>query len=301
MLATYQGEKFIKEQLESIRSQSNTNWITYIHDDGSEDNTLAVVKEYEKNNPEQFVIIKGEPTGGAKNNFLYLMSQVEAPYYMCCDQDDVWLQNKIEDTFKVMKRMESETDELCPCLVFTDLKVVDSKLITIAERMSQFQNLDCKNIKIGRILLQNVVTGCTMMFNRELCRRMLQYNDIDHIIMHDWWGALIAAQFGKIQYIDKPTILYRQHGDNNVGAFNTHSFKYFWNKLKKIKRIKKTIDATRVQAREMVDVFHLAQDSLVGKFAYSESLSKWKRIRLYRNNELLKTGFFRNISLFLFG
>lgn len=224
LMATYNGEKYICQQIDSILSQTCKDWELYIHDDGSTDNTIAAVESYVEKYPDKIHLIDGKSTGGAKYNFFYLFGQVEAPYYMTCDQDDVWLEKKIELTYDKMLTIEDKAD--VPCLVYTELRVVDSELNTIADTMSEYQSLDCHKRTINQFILQNSVTGCTMMVNRALRDKMLRITDIDNTIMHDWWAALVAAQFGKTAFIDEPTILYRQHGDNSLGALGINKLSY---------------------------------------------------------------------------
>lgn len=301
LMATYMGEKFVGEQIESILKQTYQDWVLYIHDDGSKDKTLEIIDTYVKQYPEKIKIVEGESTGGARNNFLYLMTKVDASYYMCCDQDDVWLPMKIEKTVSAMKEIEQQNDEPVPCLVFTDLTVVDGNLNVIAERMSQYQNLDCKNTEISRVLMQNVVTGCTMMMNKPLRDATIRYNCVDKIIMHDWWAALVAAQFGKMKFVEEPTILYRQHGSNSVGAVDTKSVKYVIEKMNQAEEIKQSLKSTRVQAGEFAEVFDLKEQSLAMRYSKSDKMNKVQRISFYRKNNLTKSGFFRKVGLFVWG
>lgn len=300
LLATYMGEKYIAEQLDSILGQSYEDWKIYVHDDGSRDRTLEIIEEYREKNPDKIEIIDAPSTRGARNNFLFLMSQVEAPFYMCCDQDDFWLPTKIEKTVEAMERLEEEGADK-PHLVFTDLTVVDSNLKVMAERMSKYQNLDCKNTKLSRILMQNVVTGCTMMMNRKLRDMAIQYKDRENIIMHDWWAGIIAANFGAMYFVDEPTILYRQHGDNSVGALDIKSFPYVMKKLEDPHAMRTSVSKAQKQAQELVDTFGLAADSLPGKFASAADMSKLERLKLYKENDFKKTGLARNIGLKIWG
>ena len=299
LLATYNGEKYIREQLDSIFAQTYKDWIIYIHDDGSKDKTMDIINEYVKKYPEQVVIVDGPSTGGARNNFFYLMSKVDSEYYMCCDQDDVWLPEKIEKTFKLMNEIENDRD--IPCLTYTDLTVVDGDLNVIAKQMSRYQNLECRNTSLSKMLMQNVVTGCTMMMNKVLRDLSIRYTNVDNIIMHDWWVAIIAEQFGKTAYLDEPMILYRQHGNNSVGALDSKSMSYIINKIKAFKKNKEAIINTQIQAEEMVHVFNLDNDSIPAKLASCRKLSKIQRLNVYCQNNLKKTGVARNIGLILWG
>lgn len=307
VLATYNGAEYLKEQLDSLLAQTNQDWITYIHDDGSTDDTAAVIDEYVAKYPQKFVKIEGKSTGGAKQNFFYLLSAVDAPYLMCCDQDDVWLPEKVETTYQAMKELEKEEDgDKKPFLVFTELRVVDGRLQTIAERMSDYQQLDCTNTTLNRMLVQNVVTGCTMMINRTL-REMLNGQNtghkmnMDRIIMHDWWAALIATQFGKIRFLEQPQILYRQHEDNSVGAKQAGSLSYIRKRLQNIEDIKHSLLLTRVQAAEFEQCFGLWKDELVHGYAVIGEQSQRKRRLFYKKHDIQKTGKARKIGMWIWG
>ena len=300
LLATYNGEKYISEQIESILGQTEKDWVLYIHDDGSKDNTVALIKDYERKYPEQVVVVEGPVTGGAKTNFLYLFTQVEAPYYMCCDQDDIWLPEKIALTKKEMENL-SRADEERPCLVFTELKVVDGELNVLSEKMSTYQGLDCEKLKFNRALIQNVVTGCTMMTNRALRDELCKITDAGAVLMHDWWALLVATRFGKVSYIEDATILYRQHGNNGVGATNAASFLYKLKRMLEGEDIKQSLENTRKQAKAFADLYQEDEKSLVGQYAKIASLNKIARIRFYNKNDVKKSTKAKNIGLMIWG
>ena len=299
LMATYNGEKYICQQIDSILSQTCTDWELYIHDDGSTDNTIAAVESYVEKYPDKIHLIDGKSTGGAKYNFFYLFGQVEAPYYMTCDQDDVWLDKKIELTYDKMLTIENKAD--VPCLVYTELRVVDSELNTIADTMSGYQSLDCHKRTINQFILQNSVTGCTMMINRALRDKMLHITDIDNTIMHDWWAALVAAQFGKTAFIDEPTILYRQHGDNSLGALGINKLSYIVRRVWQKKQIQESMRLGRLQAREFAKTYNLPADSLAVRYAALEGKSRLVRQRFYKENDMYKTGTMRRLGQAVWG
>lgn len=299
LMATYNGEKYICQQIDSILSQTCTDWELYIHDDGSTDNTIAVVESYVEKYPDKIHLIDGKSTGGAKYNFFYMFGQVEAPYYMTCDQDDVWLDKKIELTYDKMFTIEDKAD--VPCLVYTELRVVDSELNTIADTMSEYQSLDCHKRTINQFILQNSVTGCTMMVNMALRDKMLHITDIDNTIMHDWWAALVAAQFGKTAFIDEPTILYRQHGDNSLGALGINKLSYIVRRVWQKKQIQESMRLGRLQAREFAKTYNLPTDSLAVRYAALEGKSRRVRQRFYKENDMYKTGTMRRLGQAVWG
>lgn len=212
LLATYNGEQFLSEQIESILNQSFTDWRLLIHDDGSLDGTVNIINKYSNAFPDKIFLIEDSIiTGGARNNFYHLLSFSKADYIMFCDQDDVWLSNKVEDTLLEMYKVEKNR----PALVYTDLKVVDENLNIISESLRSYQQLEePKNLK--EALLHNCVTGCTMMINKSLLKNL---TFPEYSIMHDWWFLIEVFRLdGVLHFINKPTMLYRQHASNEVGA-----------------------------------------------------------------------------------
>jgi len=217
LLAAYNGEEYIARQLDSLLEQSESGWKCYIHDDGSNDRTLDIIGSYIAEHPDRFCLLPGESTGGAKNNFLYMMRNVEEDYYMFCDQDDCWLPDKIKIMYRRIRAMRRRYGDI-PLLAFSDMKVVDKDLNTINESYMKYADLDPRRSQFRYLISQNTVPGCVAIFNRELRDRSNVYRNIDDIRWHDWWISLIAAATGRISYVDQPLSLYRQHGDNNVGA-----------------------------------------------------------------------------------
>lgn len=168
---------------------------------------------------------------------------------MFCDQDDVWLPQKIEKTLEAMQN--AEIDGKTPVLVHTDLKVADKALNVISPSFFEFQRLIQNDITLPKLLVQNYVTGCTVMINRALKERCGKIpNDC---IMHDWWLALVAILFGKIVCVGEPTMLYRQHSDNQVGAKAAYGFAFVKRKLATLSQVRKNYNATYAQARALLE------------------------------------------------
>lgn len=221
LMATYQGQAYLREQLDSILHQTEPNWKLIISDDQSADDTRKIISEYTKRYPDRISeFVSGKKFGHPAAHFLFLVSEFagQAEYLMLSDQDDVWLPNKIEKTLCFMKRLEQAPKDKEPVLVFSDLKVVDSELGSKAPSFLRSAGLDGNRTELRHLMLQNVVTGSTMMLNRALQQKIGHQYDADKIVMHDWWIGLVASAFGKIGFIDEPLVLYRQHTDNAVGA-----------------------------------------------------------------------------------
>ena len=230
LLAVYNGEKYLKEQLNSIINQTYQDFNIIIRDDGSTDDSFDIIKEFTLLYPEKIKIVEGKPSGSAKNNFFELMNHTNSDYIMFCDQDDVWLKNKIELTLSKMKEFENTHGKHTPLLCHTDLKVVDENLNTIHPSFYKMQKFNISKTSLNYAMVQNIVTGCTIMINKPLLD-IAKGTNSENIIMHDWWLFLIASAFGKVEAINTPTMLYRQHENNQLGAAPEGKVIYYLKKL----------------------------------------------------------------------
>ena len=218
LMATYNGERFVGEQIESIQAQTYGNWRLLVSDDCSADGTLDVVRRYAAEDERVRIVSEGVRHGGAKENFFALMAKSEAPYAMFCDQDDVWLPEKVAKSLAMMWELEGEHGADTPLLVFCDMKVVDGGLNVIHESFEHYQGLRPQRTKLPQVLAQALGAGCTFLANSSLMGKARFCRDLEAVIMHDWWVSAVAAAFGRIKFIDEPLSLYRQHACNEVGA-----------------------------------------------------------------------------------
>ncbi len=218
LLATYNGALHLAAQFDSLLAQTHANWRLMARDDGSADATPAILADYQARFPDRITIVTDDGRRlGACGNFALLMAEADADYLMFCDQDDIWLPEKVERTLAAMRALERQQGAGTPLLVHTDLKVVDEGLQTVADSLWRFQHADpVKGGALNRLLVQNSVTGCTVMINRPL--RDLAQPLPAGAVMHDWWLALTAAAFGAIGRVPEATVLYRQHRGNDTGA-----------------------------------------------------------------------------------
>lgn len=303
LMAVYQGEAYVAEQIESILKQTYTDWTLLIGDDGSKDRTMEILSAYEAKYPSKIRVIPNKVnSGSAQANFFRLLSLSKAAYAMTCDHDDVWLPDKVEKTMAEMKRLEQENPPGTPILVHTDLEVVDENLRTIASSMFRLQNLDSRRVSLPKLLAQNVVTGCTMLANRPLLD--LAKDPPGSAIMHDWWLALVAAAFGRIGFVPKPTIRYRQHGNNEVGAKNVRDPKYVAARLSKTEQIHKVLTDTYRQAAGFYgryqDKLTEEQAKLVLGYAKMPEYGKLRRMAHLLCNGHGKNGLVRKAGQLLF-
>ncbi|MDR1773181.1 MAG: glycosyltransferase family 2 protein [Hungatella sp.] len=219
LLASYNGEKYIREQLDSILGQTFSDLSIVISDDLSTDGTPSIIREYEEQYPGRVRSLKNrERSGSAQNNFFRLLTSVSDEYVMLCDQDDVWLPDKAEVTLREMKRLEAEWGAEVPLLVHGDLSVTDKTGNILHNSMAEYQKIAVHDNRFSHYLVENNITGNTAMINRAFLRFFAEIPK--ECVMHDWWLGLLASCFGRISYIDRPLVLYRQHGENQMGSKN---------------------------------------------------------------------------------
>lgn len=247
LLSSYNGEKFLAEQLDSILLQSYDEFLIVVRDDGSSDGTMALLQKYSRENPGRFHLLeKDNLNRGASGGFSYLIEYVlankanlglEKAYMMFCDQDDIWDPGKIEKQVSAMLQAEQEESEarrgnvetsayanerrseICettPVLVHSDLQVVSEQNILIAKSFIKYQGLKIERNQFPNLVTSNLVTGCTALINESLAKKAVPISK--NAIMHDWWLAMIATAFGRVVFLDTPLVRYRQHGTNTIGA-----------------------------------------------------------------------------------
>lgn len=253
-LCTYNGEKYLQEQLGSIAAQSRLPDELVICDDRSNDGTIDILHEFEKSAPFAVRIFENEINLGPVNNFAKVVSLCQGKWVSLCDQDDHWLPTKLEISGQKMAQMEAIYGANTPLLVHTDGIVADADLNEIERSLWKLQHT-CpeKGNRLAMLLSQNIATGCTVTINKSLCDKAFPLPE--DAVMHDWWLALVASAFGRIGHISEPTILYRQHGQNDTGAKKWGP----WIAIQMLLAFKgRASDKTRKQASEFLN--HYKED-----------------------------------------
>ncbi len=213
LLATYNGEKYLEAQLDSILSQTYTNFRLLISDDSSTDSTKDILEKYKKID-NRIEVFYQENNLGVVKNFEFLLNKVENRYYMLSDQDDIWKEEKIE---KSVNKLE----ETGAGLVYSDLEVVDENLNVIYEsywKLKGFTKRANKYNTFESFYLNNYVTGCTIISRKEFIKDILPLPNSSKYVLHDYWITLIVSQKSKIVSIKEPLIKYRQHKNNRIGS-----------------------------------------------------------------------------------
>jgi glycosyltransferase involved in cell wall biosynthesis len=214
LLATYQGEAYLGQQLASLTAQSYLNWVLHVSDDGSSDGTQGIVAEFALKSPQTVRFCTGSGKG-ATHNFFHLMNTVAAAnpsdLYAFCDQDDVWLPDKLENA--VLHHATQTLVPNQPYLYCGRTRIVDKQLVELGLTPSPR-----KQLGFGNALLQNVASGNTMVFNLALLKILRQISP-QNSVLHDWTAyQAVTGCGGVMHFADQPSLFYRQHGANVVGS-----------------------------------------------------------------------------------
>lgn len=271
VLSTFNGERYLDEQMASLLSQTYGNIDVLVRDDGSSDGTTQILGRIARENRNVHVQV-GENIGVVAS-FLELLRMVpaHAGFVALCDQDDVWRDEKIERAVGLLSKLDSSK----PAMYCGAVEVVDGDLNPI-----RIERQATRPALFGNALVQNVATGCTTVINKAALDKVTSKHVVaSKIGMHDWWLYQVISAFGQVVFDDTPMILYRQHGENVIG--NASGVRFWVNRLKRqFGPHSKTISR---QASEFLRVYgdDLAADdrALVQEFlARTQASSAWKRL-----------------------
>jgi rhamnosyltransferase len=302
-LATYNGEKYIRQQIDSIRNQTYNNWKLWIRDDMSKDNTVNIIKNYIKIDKRINMLNSGGENLGPCLNFNKLMENVKYDnYVMFCDQDDVWLSQKIEKTYHEMKKIENKYNTNIPILIHTDYKIVDKNLKIIANYGHKYMKIKYCSNSLNQLLGYNFMWGCTMMANRSLIEKCTPIPvEAEN---HDYWIGLVAATIGKVVYLNEATMMYRQH-ENNVtgGVYKNRLFKWInklffgWNDLNK--RINNSLIQAILIKNRYYNLFSKNDRKMIDDFILYTKLGGIKSIVNAIKYNINRPGILRSIIFYI--
>ncbi len=295
-LAAYNGEKYIREQMDSLLEQDIEESVRIIAaDDSSSDTTFDILQEYAQNYPKKITVYKNDvPTGSAKGNFFKLLKDIDDDYVMLSDQDDVWQPEKVRLTYEKMKELEAQFTSDCPLLVFADVMVVDEKLEIISPSMARYQKTAPYHNRLNHYLVQNNIIGCTVMINRAL----LKYLDFEPktCMMHDWWLGLLASSFGHIGFVDRALMKYRQHGNNQMGTRAANDASQYVERLSQGDEVRRNYEIMFGQAEIFLDKYRESlskeQIDLLEGFLSIRNSSRIKKIYKIFKYRLFKSTWF---------
>lgn len=243
LMSTYNGEMFLREQIESILCQKDINVRLIIRDDGSKDHTVDILKEYQKKGILTWYSGKNLKTA---RSFLNLIDESrDDDYYAFSDQDDVWLNQKLKRAISYLEKINPKL----PALYAGNYTLTDEKLNKLSSSVRHVTTTTLANA-----IVCSCCTGCTMVFNRQLRDLIKKYDVPKYIYMHDDWIHKVCLSVGgKVIYDSKPMLLYRQHGDNVDGGI--HSFKD-----KVLKVISDSSEKKHLMSTQLQEILSLYKD-----------------------------------------
>lgn len=280
LLSTYNGEKFLQSQLDSLYAQTYPNIRILVRDDGSSDSTREILEAEQSNGLVE--LVGADRNLGPALSFFELLRHagLSQEYVAFCDQDDIWLPNKIRHAISALETVPAGQ----PAMYCSRLEIVDEQLnhlgLTVMPRQCGF----------GNALVENVAVGCTMMLNRKAAALVLE-NLPSKVYIHDWWCYLVISCFGKVVYDPSPDIKYRQHGGNTIGlARNAYGqFKRKFNRFFAQGRrelwcsdqasVFKEIFDSQLPVREklILEKFIGARSSYIGRLRLALSSEVWRQ------------------------
>ena len=225
LLSTYNGQTYLNEQIDSILNQKTSHQVDLmVRDDGSTDGTIEILKEYERKMPLR-VKVCYEKNIGYLDSFFELIKKAEGyDYYALSDQDDVWLEEKIDVAVAQCEACSYEG----PLLYGSSSFLVNDHLEVMGETQKNLKGITWDNL-----LIQNIFPGHSQVFNDSLCQILKADIDCSRIYVHDFWITYVALLFGKVIFDNQSHTLYRQHRTNTVG-FGKNSIEWICERLKRI-------------------------------------------------------------------
>lgn len=296
ILSTYNGESYVEAQIESILNGTYQDIHIEVSDDGSTDRTVDLIKKMITKYPDKLSLHVNEKNMGYTKNFLYAVTRAEGEYIMFCDQDDIWMEDKVETSLNALQNSEEQGK---PTMIFTDAWLYDNDT---KETMGLFQknsHYNSEKVDIAHLLIENKCIGCTIMMNQYVKDYLQQIPD--EIRVHDWWIALICSAFGSITYVDKPTLYYRQHSANMIGG--TSYGGYMKNRLSRLKEQRQTLVQCYEQGEAFLRLFDKQlndkQKKTIEAFSTMKNIGFFRRkVRLFHYH-FWKSGVTRNIGVLL--
>ena len=212
LMATYNGETYIREQIDSIINQTYKNWVLLVRDDNSKDNTVSIIEEYEQKDSRIRLLRDKKGNLGFVRNFEELMANSLEDFIMFSDQDDYWIENRIEKYIEIITNLSSEDMEK-PLLIHSNSFICDKELNIKKEKFIS----NCAEDKEFDIVFFNyIVQGSTALVNRKLVNLALPFSS--KVTLHDRYLHLLAEFLGKRIFLDQSLMKYRQHDNNKIGA-----------------------------------------------------------------------------------
>lgn len=280
LLATFNGARFLREQLQSISAQTLPVSRVTVRDDGSTDDTVRLVQEWASGRP-GVALLQGAQLGVTKNFLTLLASPDEnSDYFAFCDQDDVWLPHKIENAVGALEECGCDV----PAMYFSRIELVDERLQHLGYSRAP------RRTGFGNALVENIAIGCSMLLNRRardlICERLPE-----KAVMHDWWCYVVVSAFGRVVYDDRPGVRYRQHAGNVLGGASW-AIEHFRRRLSRFLTLPRGArllgeqaeeflgcfgEALRPQYRTMLERFLCTRGNIWARVSYGAAMDVWRQ------------------------
>ena len=293
LMTTYNSEKYIEEQLNSILNQHFKNFHVTISDDSSSDRTMQIIQKYAKIFPEKISIIYDEAMiGSVCKSFSRLLQQCNAEYIAFCEQEDIWKKDKLLIEIKKIRQLEALHGKSTPILVHSDLEIIDDNFNINHKSFFKHNNL-LSEPKLENLLIENSIKGGTCLFNNALL--LLSKNMPGEVIMYDWWIALLAASFGKIGFVNLPLVSCREKSKE----INSRK-----NSIRPLDFLKASIQYSYKQAEILLFQFStnlpINKFEIIGEYACFLIETKSNKIKTIIYKGYKKRGFKKLISQIVF-
>lgn len=293
LLCTKQGEAFLEQQLDSIERQTHTSWAVYASDDGSQDATPAILHDFKRRVGDHKLTILGGPQMGFVANFLSLVCnpEINADFYAYADQDDIWEKHKLARAVAFLQTVPGSV----PAVYCSRTCNVDATNICIGH-----SPLFTKPPGFANALVQNIGGGNTMVFNQAARRLLRLAGPHVQVATHDWWTYLLVTGCGgRVFYDPAPTVRYRQHGLNLVGAGNGWSAWLYRVRLLFQGRFVKWTDQHLAALRRIEHMLTPQNKSLLAEFAQARQSTVLGRFTSLRRTGVYRQTLFDNLGLMI--
>lgn len=276
LISTYNGEKYLREQLDSVLAQTVDDISILVRDDGSSDGTVEILEQYRANHS-NFSYYRGENIGVTKSFLdLYLHRDSNADYIAMCDQDDVWFEDKLEIAMQMLG------DASQPRLYCGKPMLVNENLEPYSRTVFQSQ----PKIKFGNAMIQNICVGCTMVINRGLTE-VIGERFPQECLIHDWWFYMVAVAKGEVVFDSTPHIYYRQHQGNQIGM-DGRRIDLIKRQIRSFKRFKGTYTK---QLAKFLEIYDLNEDHrALGELFVGTKTSFKCRVRVLFEKQIFRQG-----------
>lgn len=291
ILCTYNGAQFLRAQLDSISRQNHRKWKLYISDDGSQDETLVILDQFASDYPYGQVTIFSGPQRGFSNNFLSVLirPEIQEEFIAFSDQDDVWMENKIESSLIALKEFANDA----PAMHCSRTRYIDESNRVIGESA-----LFTKSPSFANALVQSIGGGNTMMINKAALEVLRPIAQSREIFSHDWWIYLVVSALGgKVIYEPNPLVLYRQHSHNVMGMNTSISQK--WRRIKMLwsGEFRRWNDLNIAAIQPLYSQMPLSIRNSFDNFSLGRHQVFWPRLLMLRRSGIYRQTTLGNVGL----